>query len=323
MRRLLGMLLCLLAVLSPALAIHAEEVQLRVVGWNLESGDANPRLLARRVADEEKVDIWGFSEVEGRRVAREMEIAAEVGENSDYKTILGTTGGEDRLAIVYNSARLELEDVEELPRINVGGRVRAPLVATFKGRETGTRFMFMVNHLYRGDADGRHNQATLLNEWARDQTLPVIAVGDYNFDWHYQTGETNHDLGYDNLVKDAVFLWVRPEILIPTNASNHKSVLDFVFVHGDATGWEFESTILAVDGDFPDDARKSDHRPVAAVFRRQEGDELVAGDLSDQVEADADTAEVPSKRDALLERIQELEVELDRLRELIEPATNF
>lgn len=48
----------------------------------------------------------------------------------------------------------------------------------------------MVNHLYRSNNERRHAQAQGLNEWARSQTLPVIATGDYNFDWHFQTGDT-------------------------------------------------------------------------------------------------------------------------------------
>ena len=38
----------------------------------------------------------------------------------------------------------------------------------------------MVNHLYRTKEARRHLQADLLNEWASQQQLPVIAVGDYN-----------------------------------------------------------------------------------------------------------------------------------------------
>lgn len=43
----------------------------------------------------------------------------------------------------------------------------------------------MVNHLYRGSASGRHTQSKKLNQWARSQDVPVIAVGDYNFDCDY------------------------------------------------------------------------------------------------------------------------------------------
>lgn len=181
--------------------LNAQDVRLRVVGWNLESGDSDPNELARRIANEDSVDIWGLSEVESARVARRMEQAAEDGENANFETIVGTTGGPDRLCIIYDTERLNLERFEELSLINIGGRVRAPLVAYFSGKTTGIPFAFMVNHLYRGDAAGRHTQATLLNEWAKQQSLPVITVGDFNIDWHFQTGDVDHDRSYDNLIK--------------------------------------------------------------------------------------------------------------------------
>jgi hypothetical protein len=195
------------------------------------------------------------------------------------------------------------------------------MVATFKGKTTGITFLFMVNHLYRGDAQGRRTQSTRLNQWAQAQTLPVIAVGDYNYDWHFQTGDRDHDEGYDLLTKDGVFTWVRPDVLVPTNSSNHKSVLDFVFAHGDAAGWETRSTILTQNGDFPDDSRKSDHRPVDAVFKRASGTSLIAADLTASPE-DADTdenggIETPSRK-RILERLQDLEDEIARLKKVLE-----
>jgi len=74
--------------------------------------------------------------------------------------------------------------------INVGGNVRAPLVAQLRLKPAGPEFLFMVNHLYRSNTEWRHEQARLLNAWARSQTLPVIAVGDYNFDWDVSNGDT-------------------------------------------------------------------------------------------------------------------------------------
>ena len=37
----------------------------------------------------------------------------------------------------------------------------------------------------------RCSQAEGLREWARTQTLPIIAVGDYNFDYDFRTGTGN------------------------------------------------------------------------------------------------------------------------------------
>ncbi len=128
----------------------------------------------------------------------------------------------------------------------------------------------MVNHVYRSRNHFRHQQAKLLNQWARHQTLPVIAVGDYNFDWQVGNGNAGvdriHDRGFDLMTADGVFSWVRPGSLVRTQDSSFNSVLDFVFVAGNTWTWESESEIIVRPGDFPDDNLKSDHRPVRADF---------------------------------------------------------
>lgn len=302
---LLRILVTTLVLVIASTSARAEVISLRVVSWNVESGGANRNVIAQRIAGEENVDLWGLSEVAGAADAETFETAAEVGENADYESIVGTTGGLDRLVIIYDTTRLEkVGNVQELHAMNIGGNVRAPLVAHFRGKTTGKEFLFMVNHLYRGSAAGRHTQSQMLNAWAKQQTLPIIAVGDYNYDWHFQTGDVDHDNGYNLLTKDAVFTWVRPDVLVPTNASGHKSVLDFVFVSGAASGWTFKSKILVKSGDFPDDGQKSDHRPVDAIFSLET------------------TTPPPNPegitRAQLLEKIQKLEQELATLRQLVE-----
>ena len=153
---------------------------LRVVGFNVESGGADPTVVDDIVARLQDVDLWGFSEVQNASWAQLFEVAAEDGEAADFVQLLGTTGGGDRLLIVYDADRFELVQQFELEHINPENRVRAPLVAHLKLKATGEEFLFMVNHLFRTNNEARHEQARLLNAWAREQTLPVIAVGDYN-----------------------------------------------------------------------------------------------------------------------------------------------
>ena len=42
------------------------------------------------------------------------------------------------------------------------------------------------------------------------------------------------------------------------------SILDLILLGGDAMDWKASSTVILRDGDFPDDERTSDHRPVMA-----------------------------------------------------------
>lgn len=294
----------LASLLALVLSGPAWAQTLTVAGFNVESGAANPNVIAEQIGPLDGIDLWGFSEVKNSTEARALEQGAEDGEGATFESILGTTGAEDRLLIVYNSDRLELVRSGELQDLNIGGNVRAPLWARFRLKPSGPEVIFMVNHLYRGNTAGRHAQAQGLATWVQSQTAPVIATGDYNFDWHFQTGDTNHDRGYDLMTAGGFFRWVRPPApLVPTNCSFHQSVLDFVFVSGDAQRWQAESEILFPEASYcPDTASTSDHRPVLARF-----------DLGQQ-----GPVEPSGGKEAVLRKIEALERELAELRALIE-----
>jgi len=166
--------------------------------------------------------------------------------------------------------RFDLLDWWEIDAINTTGNVRPPLVLHLEERSSGLEFLFMVNHLYRSRDADRHKQAALLAEWAIEQTLPVIAVGDYNFDWAIVGGANDHDTGYDLMTEGDFWTWVQPDKLVTTQCSGwpcrYESVLDFVFAAGPAQEWRAASEIVVAAGDFPDDTTTPDHRPVAATF---------------------------------------------------------
>ncbi|MCI0377170.1 MAG: hypothetical protein L0215_06175 [Gemmataceae bacterium] len=286
------------------LAAGSDAQQLKVIGYNVESGGAKPEVVKVRIEEADGIDLWGLSEVQNDAAAATFQTAAEVGEMGSpmFKRIVGTTGGADRLVILYNETRLEKLSHEELHGINPGGSFRSPLVARFRIRDGKQELLFMVNHLARGNASARHKQAQLLNQWAKAQTLPLVAVGDWNFDWGVIDGDVHHDKGYDNLIANDVFRWVRPPILVKTQDSGHNSVLDFVFVVGAAKSWLGSSEIIVKQGDFPNNAETSDHRPVMATF---------------QVGAVTPLPPVVT-RAAILERIHLLEAELAKLKQLVQ-----
>ena len=249
--------------------------RLTVVAFNVESGSADPQVIAQEHIQphRNRVDIWGFAEVESNAWIEQFRQAMQAGWGSDYRWLLGRSGGQDRLGIVYNARRLTYLRHEELTQIDPKGSARAPLVVEFQFQPTGKRFLFMVNHLYRGDektAGRRHQQAQLLNEWARQQNLPMIAVGDYNFDWDIDSQGEKRDLGFDLLTQSDVFRWVKPERLVSTNCNaEFNSVLDFIFVGGEAKNWPAASDILYTEAAYCHPANRktySDHRPVRGVF---------------------------------------------------------
>jgi hypothetical protein len=209
---------------------------------------------------------WGLSEVANVAAAGIFETGAEDGEEANFDRIVGTTGAADRLAIIFNAERFQL--VRSLELTNIGsGNHRAPLVVELREVSSNRNFLFMVNHLARGNANLRRQQATQLNEWVRTQTLPVVAVGDYNFDWEVVGGDQNHDVGYDNMTNAGAWTWVRPATLIKSQCSpNFNSVLDFIFVNAAAHSWSGTSEILVVPNDCDPSPLTSDHRPLLGTF---------------------------------------------------------
>jgi hypothetical protein len=106
--------------------------------------------------------------------------------------------------------------------------------------------------------------------WARDQTLPVVALGDYNLDYVFD--EKNGNEAFRLILKDNIWKWVQPTEWIDTNWFDNPerpdgkddypgSMLDFAFVAGPAKTWEMKCNILVQPDDFPDDEKRSDHRP--------------------------------------------------------------
>jgi endonuclease/exonuclease/phosphatase family metal-dependent hydrolase len=239
-----------------------------VAGWNVGLDDADVDTVAARIAAFDGVDLWGIAEVNRPHAVAGLEAAAEEGEIGDFAAVLGRSGGGMRLVALYDQSRFDLLESYEVEEINTTGNARAPLVLHLRDRLSGASFLFMVNHLYRSREEERHKQAQLLNDWAEHKTLPVIAVGDYNFDWDIQGGERAHDLGYDLMTEDGAWEWVRPAQLVTTQCSGwpcrYESVLDFVFTAGPARDWRAESEIVVAPGDFPDDGTTSDHRPILA-----------------------------------------------------------
>lgn len=75
-------------------------------------------------------------------------------------------------------------------------------------RTSGASFAIMLNHLARGKAEVRQVQAEGLREWAKAFELPLIAIGDYNFDYVFATEKGNSV--FDLFMADDVFEWVVP-----------------------------------------------------------------------------------------------------------------
>lgn len=292
------------AALAIGLGGVAAAEEFRLLAWNVESNrpgsppDSDPRVIANQlVALLEKPatrgQIVALSEVTPADVHAYREAVA-LGLDAETDFVTSASGGfrdSDTLLLVVDASRFRIEDALELHRyggiaanFNVDDekspehgtvRSRSPLAARIRDLATGEWFWLVVVHLARGEDDLRTDQARMLVAWARDQKAPVIAAGDFNFDWDMYTKRGNP--ACDAMLADDVWKWIQPDPLRDTNWAAARdnprrdrfpdTILDFVFVAQAARSWKGTSEVIVRPGDFPDDDEGSDHRPILATFR--------------------------------------------------------
>ena len=249
-------------VFSVSTFAHAAE--LRLIAWNIEGGLFEDAEVATIIADMDALghaDIWGLSEVTAAW-ADDLKTAA----GSNYHAQLGTQS-QDRLLVLVNLDRFEVTNTEEIRTHNPSSGRRPPLAVTVRERSTGVELIFVVNHLTRGDGDDprRREETKALRQWAGQQSLPIIAAGDFNFDWSIHDHGRTRSLAFDDMIKGNVFEWSVPSTLRRTQCNpNFYSILDFVFVAGNAKFWPHETTIINTP--CIDNEKTADHRPIETII---------------------------------------------------------
>jgi hypothetical protein len=130
--------------------------------------------------------------------------------------------------------------------------------------------------LAANDAPLRKQQAIELREWVRKKpaTEAVFVIGNFSFDYEVRNRRGNES--YDELTREGVLQWVRPNELIDTQWSDADgdgtddqpdTMQDGVFVAGAAKDWQPTCRVVTSPGDFPDDAKTSNHRPISLWLR--------------------------------------------------------
>jgi len=241
----------------------------KVGTWNLEYGDAEPATLANQIRkfDLGRYDIWGFSEVANGNVLRKMANALSEDSSGSYKTIIGDTESSDKLGIAYNKniySPMSESEIDEMDADNPFHR--NTLIGEFRHNETGWRMIFAVNHFARGDRSLRKKRVGLMNKWAAKKWrhgIPIIAVGDYNFDWDIRLKRGNRS--FDLFMSFGIFDWIMPYKLIKTNLrKQYNSILDFIFLADPGDDLiEGKSSVL-LESLTIDNRKNSEHRPVVA-----------------------------------------------------------
>lgn len=281
---------CLLAiayVLMPAVSCAD---QFKILAWNVESnrpGQAqvsDPGVISEQLSGllsnpATRAQIVALSEVEPKTVPVYKQAVAE-GLDTEVDFVTSASGGyrdTDSLLLIVDAKRFAIEDVYELHRykgiatnFNVmdeksadygAVRARSPLVAKLRDKASSASgsFWLIVNHLARGEADLRIDQAKALKTWAEDHASePVITAGDFNFDYDFKTQMGNP--ACDAMMEGGVWQWLKPDPLVDSNWADDRdnpghdrypdSILDFVFVANAAKNWRGEADVVVREADF-------------------------------------------------------------------------
>ncbi len=342
-RSILG-LLALVAISAAAGA------PLTVVGFNVESGDASDHVISLQLEKSVGVDLWGLVDVwdEGGWPER-LRDGAAAGEGAAFGEVLGESGGESRVLVLYREDRLESLATEEIAGARVSEREPAPLAVRFRldGRD---EFWFLVVDLSASDGR-RMEQARALADWVARQSLPVVAAGTFRFGVEAGGGD---DPAME-LLLGAGWRWPRPVDSIGTVCGDRDAIEDFVFLAGPGAAWGARSEVMYPQSNYcPDNGRTSNHRPVLANLDPAGGDPAITGSMPERqvrpffpeemdrsVESPpvlanlpalldpsrstptarhdiaAGSAGIPVTRAELMRRLEALELEVSRLRQEI------
>lgn len=252
---------------TTAMAQEKRTPQFTLLDWNVEAGGSSVPTILEQLKQLEPFDVMGLSEVP----TAETDKFTNRWPGESY--ILGSAAGPSKLLLAWNPQVFEKVSAQELKKVGdqdfAPGLQAAPLVAQLRHKSSGQEMSFVMLHLARGSAELRKKQSLLLIEWAKQQTLPIIAVGGFNFDYDFVKHKGNES--FDAFTAVDTFQWVKPIKWVDSNWSDRNkdgrddypdSMLDYAFVSGGAKAWKMTSEIIVRPGDFPDTDSTSDHRPL-------------------------------------------------------------
>lgn len=173
--------------------------------------------------------------------AATLESAFAAGSRGEVGSVLGMSGAADeRILLLWDRARLALRDDDvERTELQAGG-APAPMIARMTDRATGVDFVLATASLEGTKSDGRAIAAIRLTEFAEDESEPVVLLA--NLDRGVRLDGTRRDGSLGLLTDGRAFEWVRPKPLERTdcNLSFDAGVREFLFVAGGARDWGAE-----------------------------------------------------------------------------------
>jgi hypothetical protein len=257
-----------IAVLAAAgLAVSAASVAgdaVSIVAFNVESDGSSDYVIGEQLAASHDIDLWILTEVWDHKWPGRLAEAAGRADGMPYERILGTTGRENRILLLYRPDRLRLIETSELTDMPHGKREAAPLSARFQGPD-GEPFDVVAVHFSK-NSTRRIEQAQALNAWAAGRDRPAVAAGTFFFDVPIGDPPGSVD-AFAALTAGDHWRWLTPGDLVPTQCQRGERLDDFVFVSAEAAGWAADSEIMFRQSAYCRDSdRTSSHRPTLARF---------------------------------------------------------
>ncbi len=252
---------------------------LTVVGFNIESGDSSDHVISLQLEKSVGVDLWGLVDVwDERGWPERLQQGAGEGEGSGFGAVLGTTGGDSRLLTLYRSSRLQVLEQQEITAAQVSAREPAPLAVRLR-LDGDQEFWFLTVDL-SAQEDRRLGQSRALAEWASARSLPLVAVGTFNFGVEPDSGSV--DAGLETLLASG-WRWARPVEHVGTRCGGGDRVEDFVFLAGPGTAWSDRAEVMYPQSNYcPDSGRTSNHRPVLANLETTGSAPVITGSMPER-----------------------------------------
>lgn len=254
-------------LVSAALAVsaaNAAEDAVSVVAFNVESDGSSDFVIGEQLAASHDIDLWILTEVWDHKWPGRLAEAAGRADGMPYERVLGSTGRENRILLLYRPDRLRLIETAELTDMPHGKREAAPLSARFEG-PGGDPFEVVAVHFSKNDKR-RVEQAQALNAWAAGRDRPALAAGTFFFD--LPLGDPPGSVeAFAAMTAGDHWRWLAPDELVPTQCGRGERLDDFVFVSGAAEGWTAGSEIMFRQPSYcRENDRTSTFRPTFARF---------------------------------------------------------
>ncbi len=264
-RRIAGGLPAALAAwMLAASAAAAGEDAVSIVAFNVESDGSSDFVIGEQLAASHDIDLWVLTEVWEHKWPGRLADAAQRADGMAYERILGSTGRDNRIMLLYRPDRLRLLESAELTDVPHGKREAAPLSARFAG-PGGVEFD-VVAVLLSKNRKRRTEQARALNAWATGRDRPAVAAGTFFFDMPIGDPPDSVE-AFAAMTAGEHWRWLAPAQLVPTQCDRGERMDDFVFVSGTAESWTAESEIMFRQSNYcRENDRTSTYRPTFARF---------------------------------------------------------